>query len=269
MPTTRDHIRDFLQKPYLTNPQGTIHQYQIDAAHTEFLGLIVPGGWEEFFRFVGEPFSGPLFPTNDNRNPFQVLIPKLIAASEKFDMVPVREKAQFDPQPWDGSENVLPGACEKGGYFLKADTGPKSVVGGTVVRPLATCKETAGTFSVYSVEASSYHAQSGLTQTLKFTDTHHAFQPIEGVLKIVIDGEQVRATVGETVFVPKGTPFTFEAESVAAKFYVFANGGGLGEVLMALGESYTSVVLPESADVKAWDAAKLKDLEAELAFVVV
>jgi hypothetical protein len=76
-----------------------------------FIGLIIPGGWEEFFRFVGEPYSGPLFPTNDKRNSFEVLIPKLMAATEKFDMIPVRDKAQFDPQPWDGSETKLPGVC--------------------------------------------------------------------------------------------------------------------------------------------------------------
>lgn len=198
-----------------------------------------------------------------------MLVPKLIAASEKFDMVPVREKAQFDPQPWDGSENVLPGVLEKGGYFLKADTGPKTLVGGTVVRPLATRKETDGKFSVYSIETSSLYSKDGLTQTLKFTDTHHAFQPVDGVIKIFIGGEEARVTAGETVFVPKGVSFRFEAESLFTKFYLFANGGGIGEVLSGLGESFTLAVVPESKDVLKWDEAKLKGLESELGFVVV
>jgi hypothetical protein len=64
-------------------------------------------------------------------------------------MVPVRDKEHFEPQPWDGSENVLPGVCANGGYFLKADAGPKFVAGGTVVRPLATRRESGGKFSVF------------------------------------------------------------------------------------------------------------------------
>lgn len=31
-------------------PPGVVHQYQILGHQTEFVGLIVPGGWEEFFR---------------------------------------------------------------------------------------------------------------------------------------------------------------------------------------------------------------------------
>jgi hypothetical protein len=33
--------------------QNVIHQYQILGEHSEFLGLVVPDGWEEFFRFIG------------------------------------------------------------------------------------------------------------------------------------------------------------------------------------------------------------------------
>jgi hypothetical protein len=58
-----------------------------------------------------------------------------MAATEKFDMIPVRGKAQFDPQPWDGTEIKLPGVCADGGYFLRADAGEKFAVGGTVLRP--------------------------------------------------------------------------------------------------------------------------------------
>jgi hypothetical protein len=52
-----------------THPQTTIHAYQITSPHTEFLGLIIPGGWGAFFRFIGEPYTGALFPTHDPRHP--------------------------------------------------------------------------------------------------------------------------------------------------------------------------------------------------------
>ena len=187
-----------------------------------------------------------------------------MAATEKFDMIPVRDKAQFDPQPWDGNESKLPGFCENGGYFLKEGSGEKWAVGGTVVRPMATRKETNGRFSIYSIEGTSFHAGKGLTKALEFKDTHHAIQTVDGVMKIVIDGSEVMTTAGETTFVPAGTKWSFEAESVYARAYVFANGGGVGEVLQSLGSNFDSPGVP--ADAVVWDESKLKALESELKF---
>lgn len=244
--------------------QKTVHQYQIAATHTEFVGLIIPGGWEEFFRFIGEPYTGPLFPTNDNRNPFQVLIPKLIAATEKFDMIPVREKQSFDPQPWDGSEVSLPGKCEEGGYFLRDGAGEKKSVGGLVVRGMATRKETNDRFSIYEIAGSGLSA--GFDQALKFAKTHHALQTVEGILKVTIDGKSTLASFGETVFIPAGTSFKVEIESKFAKAYLFANGGGLGEVLSSIGSAYTLPGVPNEQEAKSADTSALKGLEGELEF---
>lgn len=207
-----------------------------------------------------------MFPTNDRRNPFEVLIPKLMAATEKFDMIPVREKAQFDPQPWDGSETKLPGACEDGGYYLREGAGEKWTAGGTVVRPMATRKESNDRFSIYSVEASSIHSGKGV-KAVKFEKTHHAIYTVDGVMKLTIDGSEAKTTVGETTFVPAGTSWSFEAESVYARVYVFANGGGVGEILTSVGEKYEFTSVP--AEAGSWDESKLKSLEAELSFVVV
>jgi hypothetical protein len=187
-----------------------------------------------------------------------------MAATEKFDMIPVREKAQFDPQPWDGTENKLPGACDDGGYFLKDGTGDKWAVGGMVVRPLATRKETNGRFSIYGLEGSSLHVGKGLNKAVEFKDTHHAIQTVDGVVKLVIDGSEVKTTVGETTFVPAGTKWSFEAESTYARVYVFANGGGIGEVLQSVGSRYDFPTVP--ADAMTWDESKLKVLESELMF---
>lgn len=228
------------------------------------MGLIIPGGWEEFFRFIGEPYVGPLFPTNDRRNPFEVLIPKLMAATEKFDMIPVRDKAHFDPQPWDGSEVKLPGECADGGYFLKEGSGDKWIVGGTVVRPLATRKETNDRFSIYDLEGSSIHAGKGLSQVMEFAETHHAIYTIEGVIKLIVDGAEVNTTVGETAFVPAGTKWSFGVDSVYARAYVFANGGGFGEILTSVGTKYEAAVVPNEAT--TWDESKVKALELELKF---
>lgn len=192
-----------------------------------------------------------------------------MAAADKFDMVPVREKQHYDPQPWTGQENSLPGKCENGGYFLRAETGPKFAVGGMVVRPMATRKETAEKFSIYSIEGSALHRGKGLSQTLRFKDVHHAVYVLEGNLRLVVDGAEVIATAGETTFIPAGTAFSFGAETVFAKAYFFANGGGVGEVLTSVGDNYEVAVVPEEKDLKTWDADKLKTLSSELGFEIV
>jgi len=264
-----DKARSLGPGDFASVPPGTIHQYQIDSAHVEFLGLIIPGGWEEFFRFIGEPWSGPLFPTHDDRNPFTTLVPKLMAATEKFDMIPVREKESFDPQPWDDSDKSLPGKCKNGGYFLKAGEGEKFIVGGMVVRPLATTKESDGKFSIFEIESSSHHTKTVPGKEFAFKDAHHAFQSVEGHMSLVIEGEKTRVAAGETVFVPAGMKFKIEAESFYSRGYLFANGGGLGEVLMRLGEKFEMVVCPETKDVKTWNEGTLKGMEKEFGGLVV
>lgn len=224
----------------------------------------------QFFRFIGEPFTGPLFPTHDDRSPFDVLIPKLIAATEKFDMVPVREKPQFYPQAWDGTESKLPGVCENGGYFLKADTGPKFTVGGTIVRPLATRKESNGKFSVYSIEGSKLHQGKGLEEkTFTFEKTHHVIQVLEGLVSVVIEGEEAIVGSMETIFMPAGKNWSCKVESAFAKYYVFANGGGIGEIFTTVGSPFQWAVVPEAADVSGWNEKALKTSEKELGVVIV
>ena len=188
-----------------------------------------------------------------------------MAATEKFDMIPVREKQQFDPQPWDGSEMSLPGKLEDGGYFLKAGAGEKWSVGGTVVRPLATRKEAADRFSIYDISGSS--ANGGFGKTLKFEETHHAVFTVEGVLKLEVEGEEVKTTAGETTFVPAGAKWKLGFESVYARAYIFANGGGLGEVLTSVGSKYEEAVVGGS-EVGSLNEGQLKSLEGELKFIV-
>ncbi|GAB7346324.1 hypothetical protein MBLNU457_5041t1 [Dothideomycetes sp. NU457] len=218
-------------------PPDVVHQYQIVGDHAEFVGLIVPGGWEEFFRFIGEPYSGPMWPMEDDRNPFEVLIPKLKAATEKFDMVPVMDQASFPPSEWQADENRLLGAPEE--YFLKNGTGPKYLVSGSFVRPLATTAESNGRFTIASIEGSALHKGLFGDQTIRFSKVHHCFQVVEGAIDIKIgDDGTSRLNAGELCYIPAGVSFKFDYTSRFAKAYVFSNGGGLIETLIKLGRSY-------------------------------
>lgn len=230
------------------------------------VGLIVPGGWEEFFRFIGEPYDGPMWPVEDNRNFFEVLLPKLKAASEQFDMVPCPQHQAVEPQAWSDIDGRLPGKMEP--FFLRSGTGPAYLVGGTLCRPLISTAESAGKFAIGCIEASSHKdMQSGIfgksRRRLRFETTHHAFQVVQGEMEFWV-GEASPSTLaaGELLYVPRGTAFSFAATTRFAKMYAFANGGGMVELLQRLGSSHASPVLPEKAS--SWDESKLQSFEADL-----
>jgi len=223
--------------------------------------------WEEFFRFIGEPYAGPLFPLSDSRNPFEVLIPKLKAAAEQFDMVPVPHQKSFDPQPWDGTENKLPNGLEP--YYLRAGAGPKYRLGATLCRPLITTAQSGGKFTIASIEGSSYHKTPIFSEgkSLVFPDAHHCFQVAQGKISFTVAGKTAVLSEFETLFIPAGTEFSFNYSSRLAKAYVFANGGGLVEVFLKLGKDYAPALMPETEE--ALDISSLPDLERELSFRLV
>ncbi|CAK1358249.1 unnamed protein product [Cercospora beticola] len=244
-----DQARTMEAGDFASVTPGTIHQYQILGDHSEMVGLIVPGGWEEFFRFIGEPYDGPTWPLDDQRNVFEVLIPKLKAASERFDMIPCPQNKQFGPSPWQDDENQLPGKLEP--YFLKNATGPAYLAGGTVCRPLITTAESDGKFVIGSIEGSKQHRQEdiiGDSRRLKFADTHHAFQVVEGAIDFHISSSQTTSLhAGEIIYVPRGTAFSYHFRSRYAKMYCFASGKGVVELLCKIGEAYAAPVPPEKA----------------------
>jgi hypothetical protein len=60
--------------------------------------------------------------------------------------------------------------------------GPVFEVGGTLVRPLVTRKETKGRFSIYCVESSSLYREKGFNKMVQFAQMHHALQTAEGIV---------------------------------------------------------------------------------------
>lgn len=230
--------------------------------HAEMVGLIVPGGWEEFFRFIGEPYDGAAWPAEDPRNFFEVLLPKLKAAAEKFDMIPCPQHVACQPGEWTAKDSRLPGILQP--YFLKNGTGPAFATGGTVLRPLITTAETGGKFSIASLEGSSNASlQTSLftssRRRLKFSSVHHAFQVVEGALSFAIGSRQPSCVcAGELVYVPKNTEFTLEFASRYAKVYIFVNGRGLVGLLQDLGQPFQQPMVPEKA--VPWDESILESV---------
>lgn len=258
-----DQCRTMTEGDFASVPPGVVHQYQILGTHSEFVGLIVPGGWEEFFRFIGEPYDGPLWPLEDNRNFFEVLLPKLKAAAEKFDMIPVRDHPSISPQPWtDGQDNALPGELKP--YFLRAGTAPRYLLGGVICSILAGSAESGGRFSIGGIEGSSWHDSNPLSKTWTFNDVHHAFQLTEGSLTFTLNGQSASLNAGETIYIPRSQPFSIAFASRFAKAYVFISGEGLLSVLAKVGKPFKHSVPPEKPEI--WQLDSIRAEQSKLGF---
>ena len=255
-----DQCRTMGPGDFASVPPGIIHSYQILGDHSEMMGLIVPGGWEEFFRFIGEPYDGPMWPMQDDRNFFEVVLPKLKQAAEQFDMVPCPQQKPFDPQPWLESDNALPGWPAP--YFLKSKSGPAYVVGGLVCRPLITTAESYGKFAIGLIEGSCQHREHTIFAQargqLNFSTVHHAFFVVDGKVEANVDGHSTTLHAGELVYVPKGLKFSLEIRSRFARFYSFSNGVGLVEMLGELGKPWSLPTLPEKPE--PWNVDGLRDV---------
>ncbi|OJD29142.1 cupin domain-containing protein [Diplodia corticola] len=281
-------------------PPGTIHQYQILGDHTEFIGLIVPGGWEEFFRIIGDPYSGAaLFPVDDEpRDPRLVLVPRLVEAAERCDMVPVRDHPAAGIAAWGGGrtgggedvDSRLPDGVEP--YFLRADAGPKWLLGGTVARPLiTTVQASGGRFSVVGVEGGDGHGRGRVGVfaggRLRWKGVHHCFLVVRGRVRFGVgsrstsgrggagsgikDGgaeDGVSLAADDTVFIPAGEAFEFAFESAFAQMYVFANGGGVAELVMELGRRWEAPGSIPERPMDEWRMERLMALGSERGFVV-
>ncbi|KAI5480138.1 RmlC-like cupin [Pseudohyphozyma bogoriensis] len=220
-------------------PPRTTHSFQIASNHTEFIGLVVPGGWERFFNKIGEPYDGPLFPSSDDR-PFNV--GKFIAAvKEGADVHPDREYQLIEANgSLDKPDNSLPEGSTP--YFLKREEGPKYFLGNASASPLITPAQSNVKFSIAYIEGSSAIAGELPWSTLTLKNTHTFFRILEGKVGLVLVGKENDAqtlTPGEGAFVLAGQPFKLEWKSTYGRILAFAAGGkghGVEQLFIGAGE---------------------------------
>ncbi|UYO32008.1 quercetin 2,3-dioxygenase [Bacillus halotolerans] len=48
---------------FLHVPASTVHSYRLDSHYTKMVGVLVPGLFEPFFRTLGHPYEGHIFPS--------------------------------------------------------------------------------------------------------------------------------------------------------------------------------------------------------------
>lgn len=236
--------------------------------HTETLGLVAPGDWIDFFRYVGEEYKGLILPEFDNRDLKSLLIPKLMQAKDRFDVQFERNYQPPELADWQDSENVLAEPLKP--YFLRANTGPRYVLGGVLSRPFINAAQCSGKFSITSLESSKIYGESAFScQWISFPTVDHCFCVQEGLLKVKIKGEadawsEVRE--GQTVVIAAGQSFKLGFGSRFVRATTFTNGPGIEYLIHTAGSSHAGFVLPEEAT--PWDKSEFeaaaRDLNVEL-----
>ena len=228
--------------------------------------MITPGNWLDFFRYIGETYDGIMFPEFDSRNLLEHLIPKVKAAAGKFDVIFHPEHQGCAVSDWNADDEVIPETTVP--YYLKANTGPRWILGGVISRPFITTRQSDGKFAISSIESSSVHAEtSPFRRKLTFSRTHHCFAVQEGILEVLVEGASpCRVAGGEAIFVPAGTIFRLSFLSKFVRVWTFTTGNGIEALIHEAGSPFEGFVVPDEP--RRWEEEKLLNVCREFAINV-
>lgn len=239
-------------------PHDTTHSFQILDPFVELVGVIQPGGFEDLFYFLAsENYTSTTnspFPQGNFSDPGGDS--NLITTLEGFD---VYAQLTFSPPMnfgangateedaiWHSGTNEL-GKDAQTPFFVAKGYGPKYLAGDkassyAIVEPFVTSKQSDGNFTEGTITMSKPAAGSKPgTYTLP---GHTALEVVDGLVSVNIGGFEGIATlsIGDVVFVPANTTFSFWGDSVYSKvLYVGA------------GEHTVDSEIRQNA--KVWDSA--------------
>lgn len=99
-----------------------------------------------------------------------------------------------------------------------------------------------------------------------FTNVYHCFYVLEGQFKFKIkgDSEWTYTDVGDSFFVPSRTFFIGDVASETARLILFANGGGVDEMVVKGGYSHEGPLPEAIGKWDGWDEARVKSACAQL-----
>lgn len=213
----------------------------------ESLGLVTPGKWVEFFRFASEKYNGLLTNEFDSRNTLQHMVPKFQTIQDEYDVIfdpghPVCEVGEWTERDTKIADGVQP-------YYLRADTGPRNLLGGVLSRPFITTKQSdGGKFAITSIESSSEYPPTVLGKPFAFKKVHQVYHVLDGAINVIIDGIANQVRAGETVFIPVGTEISIHFLDRYVRFWSFASGDGLESFVRFGGREYEGKIIPDKAD---------------------
>ncbi|KAK4456922.1 RmlC-like cupin [Cladorrhinum samala] len=226
-------------------PFNTIHTFSLLEPDTQLTGVLVPGGFEEFFFNMNvspspEPGSGGF---NISELAKWDVYPQL-------DFVPRQDvvNGKAGPGNWHDGANELPEDMSAP-IWVARNYGPKwlTEAGGRyqIVTPFVTGQQTNGTFSQGTITLS---PGSPAKAPVVKSEVATAFMVEEGQLDVTVDGyDPISLIDGDVVFVPGNTSFTYAAGAEFTKFmYVTGGGKGLDYELMEAGKPWNSAMYPQA-----------------------
>lgn len=231
-------------------PPKIVHQPQLlDDGINETVGLVTPGQWVDFFRFVAEKYDGVVANEFDTRNPGDTFGPKFREIKEKYDVVFQREFQGAELGEWTKEDSVLPEESGKE-YYLKANTGPCHLLEGVLSRPFITTKQSkapTGNFAITSIESSNRLTNTVLSKPFSFEKTHQVYHVLDGAINVTVNGSANLVRAGETAFVPAGTEISIDFVDRYVRFWAYSSGDGLESLIADAGGKFEGTLVPDQS----------------------
>lgn len=245
-------------------PPKVVHQPQLVDPVNESVGLVTPGQWVDFFRFVTEKYDGIIGDEFDERNTMQFMFSKIHEIKEKYDVIFQPEFQGAEVSDWSDEDSELPEGPEPIEYFLRANTGPRYILEGILARPFITTKQCGGQFAITSIESSNRLSNSVLSRPFVFEKVHQVYHVLDGAILVRTEGQApgdlVRA--GETVFIPAGKEISLGFADRYVRFWSFTSGGGLEALVAGAGDTFEGSVVPDQ--VALFDANRVHQVAESL-----
>ncbi|PSN59495.1 RmlC-like cupin [Corynespora cassiicola Philippines] len=232
-------------------PMNTIHTFLMLEPDTTLTGVLVPGGFEEFFFATGLPPSG-----GEVSGPLNVTELALWDVYPQLNFTPRADvvDGKAGPGNWYDGPNELP-ADDKSPVWVAKNYGPKYLNSEAgyyqLVAPLVTSTQTGRLFGQGHVTMSP--KAEGVVAPGVTSPQATAFMVEEGMLVVEVDGfDTARLIDGDVVFVPANTTFSYYAEADFTKFmYVSGGDNGLDAMLLDKAEDWSSAFYPrDTSNVK-------------------
>jgi quercetin dioxygenase-like cupin family protein len=239
-------------------PTNTIHTFNLMEPDTQLTGVLVPGGFEEFFfNMATDPIPGPPSSPNDTiPNPPSSPVPGFnLTDLSKWDVYPQLdfqprtdvEEGKAGPGNWYTGPNELP-SDDNEPIWIAKNYGPKWMNDQAgyyqIIAPLVMGAQTKNLFTQGHITMSP--KTEDLVPQEIVSPQATALMLEEGQLAVTVEGFDTAHLIdGDVVFVPPNRPFTYFAEAEFTKFlYVSSGANGLDAMLMKNASAWNSAFYP-------------------------
>ncbi|KAJ3337663.1 hypothetical protein HDU93_000741 [Gonapodya sp. JEL0774] len=236
-------------------PERTVHSYAFIEPDTYMIGVVFPGGFEDFFFNVSTPWNPAVNAPFPPDQPLAFPANQFFAVAALFDVnvqptYPLNNELNLNGATnnasWHADNNTIPSNSSTP-YYIANGWGPKSLGGndhGDIVISLLAKLTEKGTVATLSMRRTSDAAiANGKSAAYPIG---HVINVLEGSIKVAIEGlgEQFLG-YGDTLYILKNTKFRLYTDVNWAKVYVAAaNDNNLITALLSNATTWPYAVPP-------------------------